>query len=104
MSNFNLEEHLKFVEDVKNNPELYKPVGGQIYCSPNGEGSWRNQFCPDCSSGNGIMKVIGNRIDKKWNECLDCGWKGGRDDTSTYEEHINFERYKKIKDILYETI
>ena len=43
MSNFNLEDHLKFVEDVKNNPELYKPIGGQIYSSPNGIGYWINK-------------------------------------------------------------
>ena len=73
MSNFNLEDHLKFVEDVKNNPELYKPIGGQIYSSPNGIGYWinRNQVCPNCGSSNGFLKVIGNRPEKMWNECSD---------------------------------
>jgi hypothetical protein len=99
---FNLEEHLKFVEDVKNNPHLYEPKGEQIYCSPNGIGYWinRNEVCPICGSSNGFYKVIGNRNNKGWNECMDCGWKGNDGETLPYEEYINNNRNRRLREIL----
>lgn len=102
---FDLEEHERFIKDVKENPDSYKPVGEQIYCSPNGMSLWRiiNKVCPICGSENGFYKVIGNQPSKGWNECLDCGWKGGQFDTFTEEEYtksLNEKRFEKLNDIL----
>jgi hypothetical protein len=100
--NFNLNDHIKFINDVKENPDLYKPVGEQIYCSPNGMSDWINinKVCPNCGSFNGFYKVIGNRPEKGWNECSDCGWIGGEYETLTHESYINQKRFKNLSIVL----
>ena len=63
---------------------------------------WNDKyFCPECGSGNGYWdNDISDFKNGKDNYCKNCNsfWK--TEELLNYEEHWNFERYKKLKEIL----
>lgn len=56
-----------------------------------------NYFCPICNSDDGYIDsdLLGKNC-----KCRQCKAWMTKDTLLKYEEHLNFERYKKLSDIL----
>ena len=86
---FDIEKHKIFVATTKHHPY-------------DGKGPWKlhGKYCPNCLSQNGHYHLLGNRREMQWNECDDCGWNGGMEDTLNYYEYLNMKRTKLIERML----
>ena len=61
-----------------------------------GTSGWSGKWiCPECHSNNGTWDRDGSV------KCVDCHWSGTLDELpKSEEEWINFQRFKKLKEIL----
>jgi len=57
-------------------------------------------FCPECGSGNGYFDNDISDSRRGKNYCKDCKSYWKTEELFNYEEHLNSERYKKLKEIL----
>lgn len=58
-----------------------------------------NEYCPECNSNNGYNDVDMSR-DEKSNTCRGCKSRWKKSDLFSFEQHINFSRYKKLNQLL----
>lgn len=97
-----IEEHNKFLEKMKENPQAYD-FGGR--------GPWEygqgfsdktciivTLHCPKCGSNNGWTQSHAGIY--SYDECQDCHWMGNREDLLTREQLINNERFEKLDEIV----
>lgn len=83
-----IEEHNKFFEKVKENPQHYDFSGKSPWeygcCGEDNYSVIIKLYCPNCGSNNGFTNSIASSY--QYDECNDCHWLGNREDLKKNEE------------------